>query len=512
MKTLLVVIAALAGLAALSVGVVVATSHNRTEVRIAAKRLDDGRIEVALQQRELDGSWGDRILPTRRFVPASGHEGRWLTSSPLEVALPTPTPGPTLTVGEYAKWCTSRARGETADAGPVTMGEFFQALAEGFERSLDELRRIEPPAVLRDYHNSLILRLAVTKPFLEVVEEDTPEDADAALVVLYILTLTVEDEVDELPPDVRATLDEAGCIGTVREPSEVSTVTPTPTPIPTVEATVQPGPVVADGPPSWRTLQYVIARGYLLCGVRQTQPLFGLEEPDGSVVGFDIEFCKAIAAAVLGDATKVEYVDASGASTRFELLADAEVDVLIRTTAVTASRDRELGVDFAQPTFYTGQGFAVRKDSGYDSTSDMAEAVICVYADTPDRAGRGGALHGDRPDLPPDGRFQQRSRVRVLLRALRRADRGRLGPRLADLSARRRDRLQDPPADHLQGAARAGSSRDDDGEWKDVVNWVVHGLIAAEEFGITQANVAAAGRGSSERRGSATAGRDLRGP
>ena len=489
MKTLLVVIAVVAGVAALSVGVVVATSHNSTEVRIAAKRLDDGRIEVALQQRELDGSWGDRLLPTRRFIPASGHEGRWLTSSPVEVALPTPTPGPTLTVGEYAKWCTSRARGETADAGPVTMGEFFQELAEGFERSLDELRRIEPPAVLRDYHNSLILRLAVTKPLLEVVEEDTPEDADAALVVLYILTLTVEDEVDELPPDVRATLDEAGCIGTVREPSEVSTVTPTPTPIPTVEATVQPGPVVADGPPSWRTLQYVIARGYLLCGVRQTQPLFGLEEPDGSVVGFDIEFCKAIAAAVLGDATKVEYVDASGASTRFELLADAEVDVLIRTTAVTASRDRELGVDFAQPTFYTGQGFAVRKDSGYDSTSDMAEAVICVYADTPTE--RDVAEHFTEIGLTyhPTGGFSSdlasaffSGRCDVLT-----ADASDLASRIS---------LRDDATDYkilpqiISREPLAPAVRDYDSEWKDVVNWVVHGLIAAEELGITQANVA----------------------
>ena len=131
MKTLLVVIAALAGLAALSVGVVVATSHNRTEVRIAAKRLDDGRIEVALQQRELDGSWGDRILPTRRFVPASGHEGRWLTSSPLEVALPTPTPGPTLTVGEYAKWCTSRARGGDGRRWARDNGRVFPSTGRG---------------------------------------------------------------------------------------------------------------------------------------------------------------------------------------------------------------------------------------------------------------------------------------------------------------------------------------------------------------------------------------------
>ena len=104
------------------------------------------------------------------------------------------------------------------------------------------------------------------------------------------------------------------------------------------------------------TVATIQDRGELLCGVKQTQPLFGFKEADGSVSGFDIEFCKAIAAGVLGDATAVEFVDASDASTRFELLADETIDVLIRTTTITASRDRELGVDFAQTTFYTRSG------------------------------------------------------------------------------------------------------------------------------------------------------------
>ena len=112
----------------------------------------------------------------------------------------------------------------------------------------------------------------------------------------------------------------------------------------------------------------MIDRGGLKCGVKQTQPLFGFRAADGTVSGFDIEFCKAIAAAVLGDPGKVDYVDASDPSTRFELLASGEFDVLIRTTTITASRDRELGLDYAQPIFYTGQGFAVRKDSGIEST------------------------------------------------------------------------------------------------------------------------------------------------
>ena len=131
------------------------------------------------------------------------------------------------------------------------------------------------------------------------------------------------------------------------------------------------------------TLREVLERGELNCGVKWTQPLFGLRTADERIEGFDIEFCKAIAAAVLDDPDAVNYVDASDASIRFLLLADGEIDVLIRTTTVTASRDADLGVDFAQPTFYTGQGFAVHADSAYRSTLDMTDnPTICVFTGT----------------------------------------------------------------------------------------------------------------------------------
>ena len=98
------------------------------------------------------------------------------------------------------------------------------------------------------------------------------------------------------------------------------------------------------GEPRGNTLQLIMDRGMLKCGVKQTQPLFGNRDEDGNVTGFDIEFCKAIAAAVLKDADAVEYIDASDASTRFELLADGQIDILIRTTTITSSRDMELDV------------------------------------------------------------------------------------------------------------------------------------------------------------------------
>ena len=238
------------------------------------------------------------------------------------------------------------------------------------------------------------------------------------------------------------------------------------------------------------TVATIQDRGELLCGVKQTQPLFGFREADGSVSGFDIEFCKAIAAAVLKDANAVEFVDASDASTRFELLADETIDVLIRTTTITASRDRELGVDFAQTTFYTGQGFAVRKDSDYDTTSDMAEATICVQTGTTTE--QNVADHFTDIDLEYDTKGGLSTGVAEAFFA------GRCDVLTADASdLASRIAVRDDAADYkilpqiISKEPLAPGVRDNESEWKDVVNWVVHGLIAAEEEGITQANVAA---------------------
>ncbi len=236
------------------------------------------------------------------------------------------------------------------------------------------------------------------------------------------------------------------------------------------------------------TIATIQDRGELLCGVKQTQPLFGFKEADGSVSGFDIEFCKAIAAAVLKDATAVEFVDASDASTRFELLADETIDVLIRTTTITASRDRELEVDFAQTTFYTGQGFAVRKDSGYETTSDMGEATICVQTGTTTE--QNVADHFTDIGLTYDPKGGLSTDVAEAFFA------GRCDVLTADASdLASRIAVRDDSADYkilpqiISKEPLGPGVRDNESEWKDVVNWVVHGLIAAEEEGITQANV-----------------------
>ena len=118
------------------------------------------------------------------------------------------------------------------------------------------------------------------------------------------------------------------------------------------------------------TLEVVQDRDELKCGVKETQPGFGFLEPDGTHSGNDAEFCRAVAAAVLGDSSKVDFILAS-AGDRFELLASGEIDVLIRTTTWTLSRDADLNADFVSTTFYDGQGMMVGSDSGIDSLQDL---------------------------------------------------------------------------------------------------------------------------------------------
>ena len=384
-----------------------------------------------------------------------------------------------LTVEEYAAWCVGMG------SQPVPeKGDSGAELAAG---TLTEIEGIEPPPELRRFHSALTGNAIALVLLSGELEEGVLAEGEDALDGLSLLAglfdRAFEREVAALAPDVRAALEEAGCLG-----RGFGEAVATATPPPTAEAggTLVEG--VPNGPPSWRTLELVIARDELRCGVKQTQPLFGFKEADGTVTGFDIEFCKAIAAAVLGDPTRVWYVDASDASQRFELLAEGEFDVLIRTTTITASRDRELGVDFAQPIFYTGQGFAVRRDSGIQSTSDMGDAIICVQTGTTTEQKLADHFTDIGLVYDPQGGLSQdvaeaffSGRCDVLTE-----DTATLASRIS-LRLDADDYIILPQV--ISKEPLAPAVRDYDSEWKDVVNWVVHGLIAAEEMGITQANV-----------------------
>ncbi|NCM95873.1 MAG: amino acid ABC transporter substrate-binding protein, partial [Rhodobacterales bacterium] len=129
------------------------------------------------------------------------------------------------------------------------------------------------------------------------------------------------------------------------------------------------------------TLDDVKARGELNCGSNTGLAGFGLPDANGTWVGFDVAVCRAIAAAVLGDPTKVKFVPTSG-QTRLTALASGEIDVLVRNTTWTFSRDVDLKLDFVGVNYYDGQGFMVPKALGVSSAKELNGATVCIQTGT----------------------------------------------------------------------------------------------------------------------------------
>ena len=242
------------------------------------------------------------------------------------------------------------------------------------------------------------------------------------------------------------------------------------------------------------TLQTVLDRGELKCGVKDSQAGMGNLEDDGTFSGFDIEFCKAIAAAVFGDASKVDYVVAS-ASDRFSLLENEEIDVLIRTTTFTFTRDVDLKSTFATTTFYDGQGMMVKDDSGIQSLTDMDGATICVTTGTTTEGNLNDTFAALGITYTPLAVADDAGSQENFL-----ADRcdGWTGDR-SNLAAQKSsypaagggpDALRVLP-EVMSKEPLGPATRDGDDEWSQIVNWVVLGMIAAAENGVTQDNVAA---------------------
>ena len=240
------------------------------------------------------------------------------------------------------------------------------------------------------------------------------------------------------------------------------------------------------------TLDVVIERGLVKCGVNNNLTGFGVLKADGSFDGFDIDFCKAVAAAVLGDSSKVEYVPLT-ASARFEALGSGEIDLLIRNTTWTSSRDRDLGNDFTATTFYDGQGMMVYADSGYKTIEDMKDTTVCV-------------LQGTTTELNLDDRFTSAGIPYTPLTfetndPLQEAfERKRCDGWTTDKSGLASKRAEFPAefggpkalvvlAETMSKEPLGPLTRDNDSLWYDVVQWVVFGIIQAEESGITQSNV-----------------------
>ena len=129
------------------------------------------------------------------------------------------------------------------------------------------------------------------------------------------------------------------------------------------------------------TLDDIKAKGFLQCGINTGLPGFAYKDDAGEWQGFDVEYCKALTAAVFGDASKVKYTNLTGA-TRFEALKSGEIDVLSRNTTWTYSRDVDLKLTFVGVNYYDGQGFIAKKDLGVTSALELDGASVCIQTGT----------------------------------------------------------------------------------------------------------------------------------
>jgi general L-amino acid transport system substrate-binding protein len=240
------------------------------------------------------------------------------------------------------------------------------------------------------------------------------------------------------------------------------------------------------------TLQRVSDRGRLVCGVNNTVPGFGFVTPAGEFQGFDIDYCRALAAAVLGDATKVDFKPLTPEQ-RFTALQAGEIDVLIRNTTRTASRDGKDGATFLTTTFYDGQGMMVRANTRYQKLGDMGGTTICLTSGTTTELNLASVMGARKIEHTPltfdDNQTLQQAFVQ-----------GRCDGWTSDKSQLAGIRSNWPEGQGGPEALRILDEifskeplgpvvRDGDAQWAQIVDWVAIATIQAEEFGVTSQNV-----------------------
>ncbi len=237
------------------------------------------------------------------------------------------------------------------------------------------------------------------------------------------------------------------------------------------------------------TLAAVQERGTLNCGGNANVPGFGYLDPDSNeFAGFDVDLCRAIAAAVLGDSEALE-VRATTGTDRFPVLQSGEIDVLVRNTTWTISRDTSLGFNFGPTTFYDGQGMMVRKDSGIETLTDMEGATICVQQGTTTEKNLADVFRALNVGYEPVVLADAPSTLDAY-------DQGRCDGFTTDKSGlvSQQILLADPSEhvilnDTMSKEPLGPLVRHGDDQWFDIMKWVTFGLMQAEELGITSANV-----------------------
>jgi general L-amino acid transport system substrate-binding protein len=238
------------------------------------------------------------------------------------------------------------------------------------------------------------------------------------------------------------------------------------------------------------TLDDVKARGHLKCGVNTSLAGFSAPNDKGEWTGLDVDFCRAVAAAIFGDGDKVNFT-ALSAKDRFTALQSGEVDVLSRNTTWTINRDTALGFNFTGVTYYDGQGFMINAKQlpGVNSALQLSGASVCVQAGTTTELNLADYFSANNMEYNPVvfEKFEEANAA---------YDAGRCDAYTTDQSGLYAVRLQmSSPDDHvvlpeiISKEPLGPSVRQGDDQWFDIVKWVYFALLNAEEAGITQANV-----------------------
>ncbi|HEY7382300.1 MAG TPA: amino acid ABC transporter substrate-binding protein [Beijerinckiaceae bacterium] len=246
--------------------------------------------------------------------------------------------------------------------------------------------------------------------------------------------------------------------------------------------------VFSSGASAQATLNNVKQKGFLACGSNPALAGFGVPDAQGNWTGLDVEFCRAIAAAIFNDPSKVRFIPLT-AKDRFTALQSGEVDVLARNSTATMSRDTQLNLDFPVINYYDGQGFMVRKKLGIASAKELSGASVCTQ--------QGTTTELNLAD------FFRANNLKYEVVAFATADEtfkayeaGRCDAFTTDASGLYAERAKAAsPDEHMvlpeiiSKEPLGPAVRHGDNQWGDVVRWVHYAMLNAEELGVTKANV-----------------------
>jgi len=246
--------------------------------------------------------------------------------------------------------------------------------------------------------------------------------------------------------------------------------------------------MVAAAAASAATLDDVKSKGFVQCGVSQGLPGFSNPDDKGNWTGLDVDLCRAVAAAIFGDDTKVKYTPLS-AKERFTALQSGEVDVLSRNTTWTMTRDTSLGLNFAGVNYYDGQGFMVRKSLGVTSALQLGGAAVCTNTGTTTELNVADYFRVNNMQYEVVA-FEKADEVGLAY------DSGRCDVYTTDQSGLYAQRLKlANPDDHvvlpeiISKEPLGPVVRQGDDQWFNIVRWTLNAVVNAEELGVSSQNV-----------------------